>query len=475
MPIALAKADKKILAKRRAITNGLRKLIGKDRIIADDVGRMVFSSDALQAYRQVPLLVVLPESTREVATVLKYCSEKGIKVVPRGAGTSVTGSALPSEDSIVICLSRMDKVLTVNYEDRIARVQAGVTNQGITDAVAGNGFFYAPDPSSKVACTIAGNIATNAGGPGCLKYGMTSNNVLGLKLVTIDGEVLELGGSYLDPMEYDLRSLILGSEGQLGIVTEATVRILPRPESSRPILIGFASPVTAAACVGAIVSSGIMPVSLEYMDRAAIQICEEFAQAGYPANAEALLIVEVEGSPVEIDRKLADINKIARNHEPIIVKISENDHESAEIWKGRNTIAGAIGRISDFYVVDGAIPTGMLPQVLEEVSGICRKYELRVANIFHAGDGNLHSLVLYDANNPQEVEKVEAAGAEILKYCVKVGGSLTGEHGIGIEKRDLMPEQFTEHELMLQMRIKDAFDPDWLLNPGKVFPLEMHR
>ncbi len=475
MPIALAKADKKILARRRVITNGLRKLIGKDKVIADDVGRMVFNSDALQAYSQVPLMVVLPQTTQDVSSILKYCSENGIKVVPRGAGTSVTGSALPSEDSIVICLSRMDNVLKVNYEDRTAVVQAGVTNQGITDAVAKNGFFYAPDPSSKVACTIAGNIATNAGGPNCMKYGATSNNVLGLKLVTIEGEVLELGGAYLDPMEYDLRSLILGSEGQLGIVTEATVRILPKPEGARPILIGFASPTAATACVGSIVNSGIQPVALEYMDRTAIQICEEFSQAGYPVNAEALLIVEIEGSPIEIDRKLADINNIARNHEPIVVKISENDEESAAIWRGRKSIAGAISRISDFYVVDGTIPPGLLPEVLAEVSGICRQYELRVANIFHAGDGNLNTLILYDSNNPEEVEKAAAAGAEILKHCVKIGGSLTGEHGIGIEKRDLMTAQFTEQELMLQMRIKDAFDPDWLLNPGKVFPLEMHR
>ncbi len=475
MPIALAKADKKTLAKRRVITSGLRKLIGKDKIITDDIGRMVFSSDALQAYRQLPLVVVMPETTQEVAIILKFCSEKGLKVVPRGAGTSVTGAALPSEDSVVVCLSRMDKVVTVNYEDRTAVVQAGVTTKAVTDAVAANGFFYAPDPESQIACTIAGNVATNAGGAHGLKYGVTTHNVLGLKLVTIDGEVLELGGSYLDPMEYDLRSLIVGSEGQLGIVTEATVRILPKPESSRPILIGFASSAAAVACVGAIMSSGIMPVALEYMDRAAIQICEEFVQAGYPQNVEALLIIEIEGSLIEIDRKLADINKIARDHEPIVVRISENAEESEAIWKGRKSIAGAISSISNFYIVDGTIPTSVLPDVLEEVYRICKHHQLRVANIFHAGDGNLQPLILYDANNPEDVERAEQAGADILRMCVKAGGCLTGEFGVGIEKRDLMTEQFSQQELMQQMRIKDAFDPDWLLNPGKVFPLEMHR
>lgn len=475
MPLALAKADKKILARRKVIINGLRKLIGKNKLITDEVGLNVFQSDALSTYSQKPLVVVLPETTEDVAAILKFCNETGVKVIPRGAGTSLTGSALPSEDAVVICLTRMDKILSVNLDDRCVKVQAGVTNQAITDAVAHNGFFYGPDPESRLACTIAGNIATNAGGTHGLKFGLTGNNVLGVKLVTIEGEAIELGGDFLDHLGYDLRSLVIGSEGQLGIVTEATVRILPKAEASRPVLIGFASSTAAVECAGAFLASGIIPSAMEYMDRNAIAISEEYTKAGYPNNAEAMLIIEIEGAQEEIDQILMKINEIARQHEPIVVKISESQEESDDIWKGYRAMNRAIGRISDYHTVDTSVPAGRLPEVLSSITAICKNSRIRFANLFRAGDGNLKTLLLLDLNNPEEVENAELVAAEILKVVVEAGGCISGEHGIGLEKRDSMSGQYNKQELAQQMRIKDAFDPDWLLNPGKVFPLELHR
>ena len=475
MSIALLKPDRKVISKRKSLVNGLRKIIGKSNVIADEVGRRAFETDALTAYRQLPLAVTLPKTTEEVAEILKYCKTHNIRVVPRGAGTSLAGGALPSEDSIVIGVSRMNQVLDINYEDRTATVQSGITNLAISTAVAEQNFFYAPDPSSQLACTIAGNIAMNSGGAHCLKYGVTTNNILGVKLVTIEGEILELGGPFVDEMGYDLKSLIVGSEGQFGIVTETIVRILPKPEGARPMLIGFPSPEAAGKCVASIIGSGIIPVAIEYMDKPAIKVCEDFAEAGYPLDVEALLIVEVEGSREEIEYLLTRITEIAREHEPIVVKISGSEEESAAIWKGRKSAFGAIGRIADYYCMDGTIPTGKLPEVLTSISEIGKKHGLRIANIFHAGDGNLHPLILYNSNDPAEAEKAEQAGADILTLCVEVGGCLTGEHGVGIEKRDLMTIQFSKFDLAQQMRIKDAFDPDWLMNPGKVFPLDLHK
>ncbi len=475
MPLALAKADKKILARRKVIINGLRKLIGKKKLITDEVGLKVFQSDALSTYSQKPLVVVFPETTKEVASILRFCNETGVKVVPRGSGTSITGSALPSEDAVVICLTKMDRVLNVNIDDRIVRVQAGVTTQAITEAVSDKGFFYGPDPESKLACTIAGNIATNAGGKHGLKYGVTTNNVLGVKLVTIEGDIIDLGGDFLDHIGYDLRSLIIGSEGQLGIVTEATVRVLPKPEASRPLLIGFASSTAAIECVGAVLSAGIIPSAIEYLDKNAVAICEEYAKAGYPKNAEAVLIIEVEGAEEEIDQIFMKINEIARQQEPIVVKISESKEESEEIWKGHQAITRAIGRISDYRSVDSSVPPGKLPEVLSSIAAICKNHKFRAANMFHAGDGNLKTLVLMDNNNPDDVERIEMVTSEILKVVIEAEGYISGEHGIGIEKRDVMSEQYSRQELAQQMRIKDVFDPDWLLNSGKVFPLELHR
>ncbi len=473
--IKLPEPDQGVIARRDVIVKDLERLVGADVIISDEDGRRAYDTDALTAYTRMPLAVALPRSTDEVATILAYCRDNGIKVVARGAGTSLCGGALPAEDAIVISVSKMSRVLEIDYANRTARVEAGITNLAISGAVAKDGFFYAPDPSSQLACTLAGNLAMNSGGAHCLKYGVTTNNVLGLKIVLMTGEVVEIGGAHLDSEGYDLLGLVVGSEGQFGIVTEATVRILRCAEGARPMLLGFGSSEAAGRCVSAIIASGIIPVAIEFMDKPAIHVCESFAKAGYPLDVEALLIVEVEGSEAEITALLNRIAEIARPYRPETILVSSGADQSAKIWKGRKAAFGAIGRISDYYCMDGTIPLGRLPEVLVAIARICATHGLKVANIFHAGDGNLHPLILYDANDAAQAIRAEEAGAEILKLCVEVGGCLTGEHGVGIEKRDLMTVQFSETDLALQMRIKTVFDPEWLLNPAKVFPLEAPR
>ncbi len=470
--ISLPAPDAAVLARRNDIVKQLRKLVPEASLISDQEGRRAFETDALTAYHCLPLAVVLPTTTEEVSKILRFCHDNHVKVVPRGAGTSLCGGAIPLEDAVVLCLSRMTNVLEVNTIDRIARVQAGITNIGITQAAAAHGFFYAPDPSSQIACTVGGNVATNSGGAHCLKYGVTTNNVLGVRMVMMNGEIIDIGGDYLDAPGYDFLALIVGSEGQLGVVTEVTVRLLKAPEGARPMLLGFDSTVAAAACVGGIIAAGIIPVAIEFMDRPAIHVCEHFVAAGYPLDVEALLIVEVEGSEDEIDMLLDRIAEIARDYNPVTMHRSQSAEESAKIWKGRKAAFGAIGQLSDYICMDGVIPLSKLPKALDEVGWICRKYRFDVANIFHAGDGNLHPLILYNANDPMQLERVEQCGADILKLCVELGGCLTGEHGVGIEKRELMHIQFSDADLAQQMRVKQAFDPDWLLNPGKVFPLE---
>ena len=462
-----------ILARRQAILADLRALLPADAVIGDPLRLKPYETDGLSAYRQVPLAVVLPETTAQVAAVLRYCHANGIRVIPRGAGTSLSGGALPLADSVVIGLMRMNRILEISYADRFAVVEAGVTNIGITRAVEEEGFFYAPDPSSQLACMIGGNVNMNSGGAHCLKYGVTANNLLGLKLVTIEGEVIELGGAHLDAAGYDWLGLLTGSEGQLGIVTEVTVRILRSPEGARAMLVGFAANEIAGACVDAIIGSGIIPVALEFMDRPAIHACEAFAHAGYPLDAEALLIIEVEGSDAECDALLAKLKDICARFDPLSMRVAATAEESAAIWKGRKGAFGAIGRISpDYLCMDGTIPTSELPRVLKRIGELSDQYGLKVANIFHAGDGNLHPLIMFDANDPHSFAAAEKFGADILTLCVEVGGCLTGEHGVGVEKRDLMGVQFSEAELDQQRRIKAAFDPGWLLNPGKVFPLQ---
>ena len=471
-PIQIPKADASVLARREQILNGLSRAV-QAAIISDEAGLRAFETDAMAAYKSAPLAVVLPRTTAEVSRILKFCKENGVKVVARGAGTSVAGGALPAGDAVVVGLSRMNRVLDVNILDRTATVEAGVTNLGISHAVAPSGFFYAPDPSSQLACTIGGNVATNAGGAHCLKYGVTANNILKVKMVLMSGEIVELGGAYLDGQGYDHLGLVTGSEGQFGIVTEVTVRILRRPEGARPMLIGFRSTEAAAACVAAIIAEGLIPVAMEFMDRKAIHVCEAFAKAGYPMDVEAMLIVEVEGSEPEIDSQTGRIAEIASRFNPKTLSISRSEEESAAIWKGRKSAFGALGRIADFYCLDGVIPVGKLAAVLKRVGELSKARQLEIANIFHAGDGNLHALILYNANDEREKEAAEECGADILKLCVDAGGCLSGEHGVGIEKRDLMRYQYSEADLLQQMRVKAAFDPQWLLNFGKVFPLDL--
>ena len=462
-----------VLERRDDIVAGLAMLLPDTGLISEALRLKPYETDGLPAYRQTPLAVALPETTEQVAAILRFCHQQGVRVVPRGAGTSLSGGALPMADSVVLGTMRLNRVLDIDYADRCAVVQAGVTNIGITQAVQPNGFFYAPDPSSQLACMIGGNVNMNSGGAHCLKYGVTANNLLGLKVVTIEGEILDIGGHHLDAAGYDWLGLLTGSEGQLVVVTEVTVRILRSPEGARAMLAGFTSNEVAGQAVDAIISSGIIPVALEFMDRPAIHACEAFAHAGYPMEAEALLIIEVEGSAAEQDRLLGAIEALCAPFHPCSMRISTTDEESAAIWKGRKGAFGAIGRISpDYLCMDGTIPTGQLPHVLRRIRELSDRYGLQVANIFHAGDGNLHPLIMFDANEPGSFHRAEAFGADILKLCVEVGGCLTGEHGVGIEKRDLMGVQFTSAELDQQRRLKTAFDPAWLLNPSKVFPLD---
>ncbi|MFI5014018.1 MAG: FAD-linked oxidase C-terminal domain-containing protein [Hyphomicrobiales bacterium] len=470
--IAFPAPDRAILARREAIIGGLRRLLPSDSVIHKLDERRAFETDALTAYRRVPLAVVLPRSTEEVAAVMGYLNEEGVPVTPRGAGTSLSGGAIPQEDAVVVCVARMSRVLDVDFAGRTARVQAGVTNLAISGAVAQEGFFYAPDPSSQLACSIGGNIGMNSGGAHCLKYGVTTNNLLGVRLVLVDGTVVDLGGEALDAAGYDLLALVCGAEGQLGIVTEAVVRILRAAEGARPVLFGFPSSEAAGSAVAAIIGAGIIPVAMEFMDAPAIKICEDFAHAGYPLDVAAMLIIEVEGSEGEMEAELDKIIAIAKAHGVTVIKESKSAMETALIWKGRKSAFGATGRVADYICMDGTVPTGQLSHVLRRTSEIVDSYGLRVANVFHAGDGNMHPLILYNVNDEAERRKAEAAGADILRLCVEAGGCLTGEHGVGIEKRDLMRCQFSDADLAQQMRVRSAFDPAWLLNPAKVFPLD---
>lgn len=470
--IQLLEPNPSILAKRGQIISALSNLVSEGCLIDDERGLVPYETDAYTAYRRVPLAVVLPETTQQVADVLKYCTQNQIPVIPRGAGTSLAGGAIPQEDAVVIGVSKMSKVISVDYQNRVAKVQAGVTNLSISDYVGPEGFFYAPDPSSQLACTIAGNIAMNSGGAHCLKYGVTTNNLLGVKMVMLDGTIVDIGGEALDASGYDLLGLICGSEGQLGIVTEATVRILPKSEGARPVLFGFSDPTVAGTCVADIIAAGIVPVAIEYMDKEAIHICEEFANAGYPLDAEALLIIEVEGSEQEMDYILKKIIAIAKKHRVKTIKESQSAMEAAAIWKGRKAAFGATGRVADYICMDGTVPLSKLDYVLKKTGEIIEHYGLRCANVFHAGDGNMHPLILHNINDPEERKKAQQAGDDILKLCVEVGGCLTGEHGVGIEKRDLMLHQFDQIDLDQQMAVRSVFDPNWLMNPAKVFPLE---
>jgi len=474
--VKMPKPDENVLAKRDELIRTLRDLVDNPEcVIAEEAGLRAFECDGLSAYRQLPMVAVLPETKEEIAEILKFCKSENVNVVPRGAGTSLSGGALPLADGVLLGLGKFNRILEVDYDNRCAVVQPGVTNLAITDAVKQDGFYYAPDPSSQIACTIGGNIAENSGGVHCLKYGLTTNNVLGVEMVTMDGDIIKLGGKHLDADGYDLMGVVTGSEGLLGVITEVTVRLLKSPECVSAQLIGFPSSEEAGDCVGKIIGAGIIPAGMEMMDRYAIHAAEEFCHAGYPLDVEALLIVELDGPEVEIAHNNEMIAKIAGECGATVIKQSQSDEERMTFWAGRKAAFPAVGRISpDYMCMDGTIPRSQLPKVLARMNELSKHYGLRVANVFHAGDGNLHPLILFDANIPGELEKCEQFGADILKLCVEVGGVLTGEHGVGIEKRDLMTEMFSEEDLKQQQRLKCAFDPDGRLNPGKVFPV-LHR
>ncbi|MGP0091516.1 MAG: FAD-linked oxidase C-terminal domain-containing protein [Xanthobacteraceae bacterium] len=475
MSLVMPEPDAAVLRRRERIVASLRAIVPGEGVIAGEHAMRPYESDGLTAYRQLPMVVVLPETTEQVAQVLRYCHAEGIKVVPRGAGTSLSGGALPLADGVLLGMAKFNRIREIDFDNRVAVVEPGVTNLAVTRAVEHAGFYYAPDPSSQIACTIGGNVAENSGGVHCLKYGMTANNVLGCEIVLITGEILRLGGKHLDAGGYDLLGVIIGSEGLLGVVTEVTVRILKAPETARAMLIGFASSEDAGDCVGRIIGSGIIPGGMEMMDAPAIHAVEEFVHAGYPLDVEALLIVELDGPSVEVDHLVACVSDIAASCRATTLEVSAGEEERLLFWAGRKAAFPAVGRISpDYYCMDGTIPRAKLPLVLHRMRELSQKHGLRVANVFHAGDGNLHPLILYDANQPGELERAEAFGADILRLCVEVGGVLTGEHGVGVEKRDLMPVMFNEIDLNQQQRLKCAFDAQGLLNPGKVFPT-LHR
>lgn len=462
--------SKMVLSKKAELVVRLSAVLPSDAIIHDEVETRAYECDGLSAYRCPPMVAVLPSTTQEVSDILRICHAMGVPVVPRGAGTSLAGGALPTADCVILGVARMNEVLETDYDNRFIRVQSGRTNLSVTGAVEERDFFYAPDPSSQLACAIAGNIAMNSGGAHCLKYGVTTNNLMGVTMVMMDGEVIELGGGHLDAGGLDLLGLVCGSEGQLGVVTEATLRILRKPEGARPVLIGYDSSEVAGQCVSDIIKAGVLPVAIEFMDRVCIQATEAFAKPGYP-ECEALLIIEVEGSDAEIDEQLALIKAIAQRHNPVELREAQDADQAARIWLGRKSAFGAMGQINDYMCLDGTIPVSQLSYVLRRISEMSAAYGLPVGNVFHAGDGNMHPLILYNANTPGDLEKCETLGADILRLCVEVGGCLTGEHGVGIEKRDLMGDQYSPTDLEAQMAVKDVFDPKWLLNPAKVFPL----
>lgn len=475
MSLSMPAPDRATIARRSEISAVLRTIVGTEAVIDDEDRLRPYESDGLTAYRQPPMLVVLPETTEQVSAILAWCNANAVKVVPRGSGTSLSGGALPLADAVLLGMARFNRVLEVDYADRLAVVQPGVTNLAVTRAVEDRGFYYAPDPSSQIACSIGGNVAENSGGVHCLKYGLTTNNVLGCELVLMDGEIVRIGGRQLDPAGLDLLGIIVGSEGLLGVVTEVTVRILPKPETARALLIGFASVEGAGQCVADVIAAGIIPAGMEMMDRPAIHAAEAFVQVGYPLDIEALLIVELDGPAAECDHLIGEVERIAATNGAVSVRASADEEERLAFWAGRKAAFPAVGRLApDYYCMDGTIPRRRLPQVLERMDELSRRYGLGVANVFHAGDGNLHPLILYDANVPGQLDKAEAFGNDILRLCVEVGGVLTGEHGVGVEKRDLMPEMFSETDLKQQQRLKCAFDPNSLLNPGKVFP-QLHR
>ncbi|MGF1544444.1 MAG: FAD-linked oxidase C-terminal domain-containing protein [Parvularculaceae bacterium] len=467
--------DPDAAAKCDAIARALRSFLPSDCLIEEEDGRRAYECDGLTAYRQLPLIVALARNEADVVGVLKTCADMGVKVVPRGSGTSLSGGAMPLPDGLLLGVSKMNAIIDVDYANRCVVAEPGVTNLAITHAVQAEGFYYAPDPSSQIACSIGGNVAENSGGVHCLKYGLTTNNLLGVRLAMMNGDVVALGGRSGDQNGYDLLGLIAGSEGLLGVVTEVTGRILPKPETRQAMLIGFASPEDAGRCVADVIAAGVIPAGMEMMDKLAVTAAENFAGCGYPLDVEALLIVEIDGPAASVADEIDLVRRVAEACGATTLRVSGDEAERDAFWAGRKAAFPATGRIApDYYCMDGTIPRRTLPLVLRRMAEMSERYGLQVANVFHAGDGNLHPLILYDANAPGQLETAERFGADILRLCVEVGGVLTGEHGVGVEKRGLMGEMFTDVDLAQQQRIKCAFDPEGRLNPGKMFP-KLHR
>ncbi len=456
---------------QEALFSGLLALLPRADVLTETEDLRPFECDGLSAYRRLPLVVVMPETIEQVQAILRLCHKLQVPVVARGAGTGLSGGALPLDDGVLLSLAKFKRILHIDPHNAQATVQPGVRNLAISEAAAAYGLYYAPDPSSQIACTIGGNVAENSGGVHCLKYGLTVHNILMLKVVTMEGELLTLGSETLDTPGYDLLALFNGSEGMLGVIVEVTVKLLAKPERAQVVLAAFDDVEKAGAAVGAIISAGIIPAGLEMMDRLAIQAAEDFAHAGYPRDAEAILLCELDGTNAEVSEHIMAVRKLLAASGATEVRTAVDEAERQLFWKGRKSAFPAVGRISpDYYCMDGTIPRRKLPQVLRQISVWSKSYGLPVANVFHAGDGNLHPLILFDANKPGELALTEEFGRRILLLCVEVGGTITGEHGVGMEKIDQMCVQFQSAELTQFHAVKAAFDPDGLLNPGKAVP-----
>jgi glycolate oxidase len=467
--VKLTPPDPTIVSRRDEIVARLRTIV-PDGVIDDDAGLRVYDRDALTAYSAKPLVCVLPKTKEQVAAILKLASEEGVFIIPRGAGTSLSGGSLPRGDAILLGLSRMNRIIEVDYENRCVVAEPGVTNLNITKAVEGRGFYYAPDPSSQIACTIGGNIAENSGGLHCLKYGLTTNNLLGVEIVLADGTMLTLGGKAPGAGGLDLLGVVCGSEGLLGVVVEATLRILPKPPKTRTLLAAFRSVPDAGQCVANIIAAGIVPAAMEFMDKRCVDAVEAHCSPGYPRGYDGILIIDADGFQAEVDDAIARIGDIALMLGAEAREATE-EAERTRLWSGRKAAFPAMGRLApDMLCMDGTIPRSELPNVLARMAQLSARHNLGFCNVFHAGDGNLHPLIVFDAMKDDELERAEAFGADILRLCVEVGGVLTGEHGVGVEKRDLMPVMFTEEDLAQQQRLKCAFDSGRMFNPGKVFP-----
>jgi len=471
MTIMMPASDQAVLARRETIVAALRAIVPGEGVIDNAAEMVPYESDGLMAYRQPPMVVVLPDSTKQVSQVLKYCFEQGIKVVPRGAGTSLSGGALPLADGVLLGLGKFKHIREIDFDNRVVVAEPGVTNLAISQAVAHAGYYYAPDPSSQIACSIGGNVAENSGGVHCLKYGLTVHNVLRLRGFTASGEAVELGSQAPDAPGYDLLALAIGSEGMLVVVTEVTVKLLPKPQCAKVVMASFDDVEKAGQAVADVIAAGIIPAGLEMMDRPATHAVEQFVGAGYDLDAAAILLCESDGTPEEVEDEIGRMRAVLARAGATRMSVSRDEAERLRFWSGRKAAFPAAGRISpDYYCMDGTIPRKRLGEVLKFIGAMEKKYGLRCPNVFHAGDGNLHPLILFDANDADQLHRTELFAAEVLEKCVEVGGTITGEHGVGVEKINQMCVQFRPDELELFLAVKRAFDPAMLLNPGKAVP-----